>query len=119
MTNSCVKLVVLVIAAIAASFFMGVDDANGQLFRRGGFFRRPLANPHSFQYTGPRGCVIYYDWTWPGVTEESLRKHLQGWPHYQFDTMTMEEMLRFHDEHHNEIGPISGDDLRRNRNKIP
>ena len=51
-------------------------------------------------------------WTWPKGTEASLRTHMQGWPHHvDTSSMTFQNLILLHDQHHDVIGPVSGAQL--------
>jgi len=65
---------------------------------RSGFNRRPKSQ-----------------WTWPGNTESSLANHLSRWPHFTNPAgMSYEQKIAIHDRHHNQIGPVSARQIRRN-----
>lgn len=56
--------------------------------------------------------TVTRNWSWPGGTIESLRKHLMGPPHNHSSiilTLSKEELIALHNEEHNKHAALTGD----------
>lgn len=78
----------------------------------GGYYGYTPVSSASYSSTG--GGYYNARWTWPGMTEEALRRHGAGGPHWwdNVNSMSFNCMKRQHDIDHDNIGPYSASMIR-------